>query len=502
MRTKKIMLNVMTSIILHLVNTLFSLIVRKLFIQYIGADVLGINSVYSNILSLLALSELGIGTTVAVCLYKPLAEQDYTSVNAYMDFLKKVYRVVGIAIFGIGFLLTPFVPYVITTDKDNAYICISFIIYLTSVAFSYFFSYKRILLYADQRAYIYQIVSIISKLVLNIGFIIVIIISQNYFIYLLVSLICTLGENFIVAAMTDKQYESTYGLKRALTEDERHGIASKTKGILCLSFGRWMVTSTDNIIISAFIGTVHVTFYTNYYLIINMLDAIFSNFASNITAALGNLIYASRARIKDVFDKIIIVQHLLFSISTAGFLVLATDFIEGYFGKESVLDIKIIVCMGIIYYINGFSNGLESIRKAFGLFEEDELFNLFSPIINIIISVYGAIHWGLIGVLLGTIICWVINKVIVLTWVLEKNIPEFSSARYILQLTGSIFVTGILTLLGRWICNLIKLPLWLPEVLLKGIILVGIGIAINMLLLGWTKEFKELIKVVLYKIKK
>ena len=91
MRTKKIALNVLSSIILHLVNTLASLVVRKIFIQYIGADVLGINSVYSNILSFLALSELGLGTTVAVCLYKPLAEQDYVSVSAYMGFLKKVY---------------------------------------------------------------------------------------------------------------------------------------------------------------------------------------------------------------------------------------------------------------------------------------------------------------------------------------------------------------------------------------------------------------------------
>ena len=493
MRTKKIALNVLSSIILHLVNTLASLVVRKIFIQYIGADVLGINSVYSNILSFLALSELGLGTTVAVCLYKPLAEQDYVSVSAYMGFLKKVYCIIGIVILGMGLAVMPFVPYIITTDKENAYIYISFFLYLCSVAFSYFFSYKKILLYADQKAYIYQIISIASKLVLNIGFAATIIAFRNYYIYLLVSLICTLGENFAVTIAADRQYKLANCKGRGLTKEEYRVIIDKLKGILCFSLGRWMVTSTDNIIISAFIGTIHVTFYTNYYLIINMLDAIFSNFASNISASMGNLIYTSRERFKSAFNKIIIIQHFLFSISTSGFIVLATEFVGGYFGEESVLDAPIVICMGIVYYINGFSNGLESVRKAFGLFEQDKFFNLFSPILNIIISVYGAKHWGIIGVLFGTIVCWIINKVIVLTWVLKKYVPEFSRGAYSAYLLGSIGVTSLLTYVEILICERINISSWFAEILIKGVVIVSMGILINILLLGRTKEFRELV---------
>lgn len=493
MRTKKIALNVLSSIVLHIVNTLASLIVRKIFIQYIGADVLGINSVYSNILSFLALSELGLGTTVAVCLYKPLAEQDYTSVNAYMGFLKKVYSIIGVVILGMGLMLMPFVPYIITTNKENMYIYISFFLYLCSVAFSYFFSYKRILLYADQKAYIYQVISIVSKLVLNIGFAATIIAFRNYYIYLLVSLLCTLGENFAVTIVADRQYKLINYRGRALSKEERWKIVSKLKGILCLSLGRWMVTSTDNIIISAFIGTVHVTFYTNYHLIINMMDAIFSNFASNVSASMGNLIYTSRDRFKSAFHKIIIIQHFLFSISTAGFIVLATEFVGGYFGKESVLDDGIVICMGIVYYLNGFSNGLESVRKAFGLFEQDKFFNLFSPVLNIVISIYGALHWGIIGVLLGTIVCWTINKVAVLPWVLKRSVPEFSRGAYIMYLFGSIGVTCLLTFAGLLICNRINISSWFMEIVVEGIIIVTMGMFANILLLGRTSEFRELV---------
>ncbi|MCM1236646.1 MAG: hypothetical protein NC489_41750, partial [Ruminococcus flavefaciens] len=234
MRTKKVALNVVTGIILHIVNTVAGLVVRKIFMQYIGADVLGINSVYSSILSFLALSELGIGTTIAVCLYEPLAKNDYEQIEKYMLFLQRVYRIIGIVILGVGLLLTPFIPYIITTEKSHDYIYISFIIYLCSIAFSYFFSYKRMLMDADQKAYIYQIIDIVSKLILNIGFIVVIIAFKNYYAYLLFSLFCVLGSNFVISVVVDKQYHLVYTSKERLSKAEYHNVIGKLKGLLCL----------------------------------------------------------------------------------------------------------------------------------------------------------------------------------------------------------------------------------------------------------------------------
>lgn len=493
MRTRKIALNVMTGIVLHIVNTISSLVVRKIFIQYIGADILGINSVYSSILSFLALSELGIGTTIAVCLYKPLAQKDYKSVEIYMLFLRKVYKIIGVLILSLGLLLTPFVPYIITTEKNSSYIYLSFVIYLCSVAFSYFFSYKRTLLDADQKAYIYQTIDIISKLILNIGFIVVIVIFKNYFIYLLVSLFCTVGENFVVSVIVDKQYDFSYAVNEKLPKAEFREIVQKLKGAICISLGSWMITGTDNIILSAFLGTVQVTFFSNYSLIINMLNAICSNFSAHASATMGNLIYTSRDRFTPVMNKILLVQHFLFSISTAGFIVVASDFVGGYFGRDFILDTNIVVCMAIVYYINGFSNGLESIRRAFGLLEQDRFFNLATPFLNIIVSIYGVMRWGMIGIIIGTIMCRVINKVIVLTWILNKYIAEFSWKKYLLQLVGSGGVTCVLTCIGRWICNRINIEYWLIRVIVETFIVGGIGIVLNVFLFGWRKEFKEFV---------
>lgn len=493
MRTKKITLNVLTGIVLHIVNTAASLVVRKIFIQYIGADVLGINSVYSSILSFLALSELGIGTTIGICLYKPLAQMDYKSVELYMGFLRKVYNIIGVLILGLGLLLMPFVPYIITTDNSRSYIYISFIMYLCSVAFSYFFSYKRTLLNADQKAYIYQIISIVSKLILNIGFIIVIVAFKNYFLYLLVSLFCTVGENFIVSVVVDRRYHFSYAAKGKLPRAEFHEIIKKLKGGLCISLGSWMITGTDNIILSSCLGTEQVTYYSNYSLIINMLDAICSNFSSHASATMGNLIYTNRDRFTSVMNKILLMQHFLFSISTAGFIVVASDFVGGYFGSEFVLDISVVVCMGIVYYINGFSNGLGAVRVAFGLLEQDRFFNLATPFLNIIVSIYGALRWGIVGIIIGTIMCRIINKVIILMWILNKYIAEFSWKKYLLQLVGSGGVTCILTCIGLWICHSVNVENWLLRVMVETCIVGGIGIVINVFLLGWTKEFKELL---------
>lgn len=167
-----------------------------------------------------------------------------------------------------------------------------------------------------------------------------------------------------------------------------------------------MITSTDNIIISLHLGMIYITYYSNYSLIINMLNAICSIFFAH---ASGNLIYTDRDRFTTVKNKILLIQHFLLSISTAGFIVLSSNFAGGYFGKEYILHTYTVVCMGIAYYIIGFSNGLESVRRAFGLLEKDRFFTLFTPFLNIVISVYEVLHWGIMGVLIENIIVLLIS---------------------------------------------------------------------------------------------
>ena len=315
------------------------------------------------------------------------------------------------------------------------------------------------------------------------------------------NMICMVGENFAVSIIVDKQYKFSYTVNEKLPRAEFHEIVEKLKGVLCISLGGWLITGADNIILSSFLGAVQVTYYSNYSLIINMLNAVCSNFSAHVSATLGNIIYTDRDKFVTVMNKILLVQHFLFSISTAGFLALASDFVGGYFGKDFILDNSIVACMGIVYYINGFSNSLESVRRAFGLLEQDRIFNLVTPVLNIIISVYAVLQWGMIGILIGTIICRIINKVVVLTWILNKYIEEFSWKKYLLQLIGSGGITCILIYIGKAICNRVNIEYWLMRVIVGAFIVGGIGFTINVFVLGWTNEFKELTISILRRIR-
>lgn len=491
MRNKKILINVLVSVLLHITNSILALFVRKVFLIYLGADILGINSVYSSILAFLSLSELGLGMTISVCLYKPLAEKRYDKVSAYMKLLKKIYFFLGGGILIVGVLLLPLVPLTLTVNLENKFIYISFFIYLLTTASSYFFSYKRTLLYADQNAYIYQGITIIFKFISNFGYIFALIHTQNYYVYLSVGLLCGIAENLVVSIVCDKLYGNIRIACGTITLEDKSVIKEKLKGMLSLRIGNYLIHGADNIIISKFIGTAIVTFYSNYYLIINMLDAICSNFASNVTSALGNLIYTEKEKLEISIEKILMMQYFIFGITTAAFVNLSTDFINLFFGEEAILPFRVILMMALVYYVNGFSNGIEALRRAEGLFTRDRVINLIVPVLNILISVILVKPLGVCGVLIGTIFCYVIQKMIVLPAYLSYEIREFRATVYYRNFIVYAFLTMLNVFLGWLFTRGMVVDNWI-EWILKSVIQVLLVIIIDLILFHKNKIFHEI----------
>lgn len=492
MRNKKIFLNVIVSIILHITNSILALVIRKIFLAHLGAEVLGINSVFSSILAFLALSELGIGTIVSVCLYKPLAEKNFGRVAAYMEFLRTIYLFLGIGIFFMGVVLTPLVPYVLTGNYSKQFIYISFFIYLSTTASSYFFSYKRTLLFADQNAFVYQGVTIIFKVILNIGYAFALVYTESYYVYLLVGLLCGVGENLTVAIVCNRLYPQIRKVNVPISQTDKQDIIEKLKGMLSLRIGHYLINGADNIIISRFINTAMVTFYSNYYLIINMLDAICSNFASNVTSSLGNLIYTEREKLNKSLDKILITQYFIFGTTASAFFILSTDFIYLFFGNESVLEVKVVVLMTMVYYVNGYCNGIEALRKAVGLFTKDRFINLIIPIINIIISIALVGKYGVSGVLLGTLFCYFIQKIIVLPIYLASEIEEFHIKKYYFKFMVHAGLTVVNIGVGWLVSRSLYVEGWFMW-FIRAVITVAIILAINIILFLKNDAFRDII---------
>lgn len=493
MRSKKVFYNVISHFMLYATNSILGFIVRRIFIRHIGADILGINSVYNNILSLLSLSELGLGTLVAVFLYKPLAEGNKDKISAYMILLRKVYIIIGITIIAVGSALIPVVPRIIVADVENRFIYFSYFLYLMTIGTSYFFSYKRVLLIADQKGYIWQIISLVNKIILNMGYFLAIIYSKDYMIYLIVGLIGTILENVCIAFACDRLYPNICIKKNRLTLNEKRELKNKLKGMLCLRVGDYLINSTDNIIISKFVNTATVAYYTNYNLIIYALDAIGSSFASNVVSSFGNLLYTERHKVSITIKKIMLIQYFIYGISAPIFYVLSTDFVRLFFGEESILVNSSVILLSIIYYINGYMNGISLLRKSKGLYEKDQLVNIIVPILNIIVSILLVRKYSVSGVLIGTILCCIILKIIVTPIYTASEFTDFSLKEFYNTAVVHVGLTLCNTIVAKIICS-IMIVNSMVKWFLSAIICLLVIITINFIIFSRNDIFVELYK--------
>lgn len=492
MRSKKALWNVVINAGVQIVHVILAFVVRKVFLATLGAEVLGLHSVFSSVLAFLSLTELGLGVSVSMCLYKPLAENDLEKIVAYMNFLGKTYFIIGSLIFGCGICLIPFLPVVINGNYDLRYIIVSFVLYLTSTSVTYFFSYKKVLLGADQKSYIVSTGQFFYKLILNLGQIIILLLTENYHLFLLVNIFCNIVENWVMSLICNKQYPYIKRVKGILNRCEKRNLLNKVKGMLCYNIGNYLIEGTDNIILSAFLGTVTVAYYSNYYLVINMLYAIFACFGTSAIAGLGNILYANKGELKNAFSKLLLVQHFVYSFSATALMVLVTDFVEIFFGKESVMPFDVVILMTGIYYVKGYSQGIEAFRSSVGLYEKDKYLNLVIAGLNVIVSVALVVHIGVAGVLVGTLLCYSIKELFIVPWYVMKEVLENGRVWYSENFIKHLFIT----ILIMFFCYLIHQQLYVCNEyitwIFNGAICFAISIIVNLTFFWKTNEMKQI----------
>ncbi len=490
MKTDKAVFNVILNVIVQVLNIVLTLAVRRMFLLILGNDVLALNSLYASILSFMALSELGIGTTISAVLYKPLAQNDKRKIAAYMCMLKKSYIFIGFFIMTTGIAVQPILPWFIKGDFEPVFICISFELYVISSAVTYFFSYKKILIGADQKNYIISASQAIYKIVLNLSQFIVLVTTKNYCIFIVTAIICNFVENFVISKLCDSMYSYINSSTEKLSREEKKELGSKIFGILCCKAGSYLIEGTDNIIISAILGTVAVAHYNNFYLIINLLYAVFANVATSSIAGLGNILYTDKERMVKIFSKLMLMQQFVFSFSSAAFLVMSSFFVKTVFTGTPVYEFSVLFFMTVIYYIKGYSQGIEAIRGCAGEYSDKNI-NLALSVCNLIISVVLANKIGIVGVLIGTLICYGIKGLITVpTIVFQKILPEGRSSYYfnVVKNTG---ITAIIMVSVKVAESVYPINSWMKWIF-YGILIFIFSAAINVAFVYKTDEYREL----------
>lgn len=404
MRTNNSVINLLVSWLSNFLNIILQFALRSIFIHTLSAEYLGLNGLFSNILSFLSFAELGFGTAITFSLYKPLAENDEKKVAGIMQFFKHVYFIVGVIVLTVGAMLTPFLPYLINEMPDIPHLYIIYLLWVFNSGVSYFWVYKSTLIIADQRKDIVEKNNIVFK-VLQLGLqAIVLLLTHNYLMYLLIQIIMTIATNFSISTISDKRYKYLKTYKDEKIEEETLNEIKKNVGATILhKIGSVVVFGTDNILLSKFFGLIVVGLYSNYYLIINTLANLVGQIQSSIMASVGNLgAIASNEKKLQIFEQYCFINFWIYCFTSACLVSLLDPFIRFWIGSEYTISFTAVLVLVFNYFLSGFRSAAATFNNAFGLFWNTRKLPIADSILNIVISIVLAKKIGYIGVFLGT----------------------------------------------------------------------------------------------------
>lgn len=289
-RTLNTLKNSSMSFVSYIVISIISFVTRTIFIYKLGAENLGLTGLFTSILSILSLAELGVGTAIVYFLYLPLAQKDNETVKALMNYYRRFYHRVAFFIFFIGIILAPFLQFLILENINIWYLRAIFLMYIFDTAMSYLCSYKRSILLADQKNYIDTYYTLIFSLLKNIFQIVLLLTGCGFVVYLLIQLISNIAANLYISARVDKLYPYLQTDKNLKVDPYmQKDIHKKVMGLLSSKIGTVIVSGTDNILIAGFAGIQLVGIYSNFSMIVNTISGILGQITKPITASVGNL---------------------------------------------------------------------------------------------------------------------------------------------------------------------------------------------------------------------
>lgn len=406
MRSKNSIINTIVAIIMNIVNIIISFCAQTIFIKQLGVEYNGINGLFLNIVSMLSIIELGIGSAIIYNLYKPIADNDKEKIKSLMKFYKKSYHLIAIIIFFIGICIIPFLNSIVGNVNIKESIKFIFILFIIDTTFSYLLSYKRSILYANEKTYIVNIVHIIYLILMNTAQIVLLIITSNYIIYLILKILFRIMENIVITIIANKRYPYIKEKNiKDLDKSLKNSITIKVKGLLFHKVGSFVVLGTDNIIISKFLGVTVVGLYTNYNMIINALTQVLGQIYMAITASIGNLLVENnKEKSYNIFKRLNFFNYIISSFCTINFCVLANPFVDMWLGENFTFPYYVVIILGINFYVQTMRKTINAFKEAAGIFYEDRFVPIIESIVNIIASVILVKICGLSGVFLGTII--------------------------------------------------------------------------------------------------
>lgn len=491
MRLENSMKNMKYNIVSQIIYLVIQFVSRTMFIKILGREYLGINGLFSNILTLLSFADMGIGTVLVYSMYEPLANKDNNKLKAIINAYKKIYNIIALIVFVIGICITPFLHVFIKEMPNIPNIRLIFILYLLNTVVSYLCIYKILIINADQKNYIVSVIQQIFNILANIIQIFILLITHNFILYLGIQIFFSIMCNIYISKKTEKMYpfiKETKGYK--LDKEQKVKLKRDTFAFMLHKFGSITVNGTNNLIISAMVGLKEVGIYSNYLLIINAIKRFTMQYFTSMSASVGNMnVETSKEYAYSVFKKIFYGNFWIYTFCSICLYFLLNPFIEIWIGGEYIFVSYIVFLIVSDFYIDGMRQTVLIFRETMGIFTQDQLKSVAQVALNLVISIVLTMKFGIIGIFLGTIFSMLLTCTWVEPYVLFKYGFKLKVSLYFKIFLKYILI-GIIAFLVTYFANQLIIGNSIMSFILHFLVTVIVSNIVILLATFRTEEFK------------
>ena len=490
-RSAKSIRNVATGVGNKMLIMLLAFSTRTIFIRLLGAEYNGVNSLYTNILSVLSLAEMGMGNVLMFYLYGALKQRDEKTIAGLVGLFKRIYSIIIIVVLTVGILLVPFLRFIVKSELDGKELILYYLLYLTNSVATYFVVYRTTVLSADQKTYISNIVHTIMIVVMYILQIVYLLLFKNFFGYLLIQVLCTIGTNIILNHIALKHYPFLKTKNDSLIKPSINtkDIYRNISATFLFKVSDTILDQTDSIIISIMFGTVLVGYYSNYYMLISYIVAIAGIIANGLVASFGNLnAEGDMKRSYEMFRVALIAFAMFGTIWTTCYACIVQDFVPVWVGSEYLMPYGLVVAVLAVFYLRMITNTMWMYRSAMGIFREVQYINLAAAALNIVLSVVLGTYIGVAGVIVATAVSRVVTSFWYEARVVFKKFDQPLRVYFGLQFKNLI-ICVVSVLISLFLCSYVAGNKYIVLVL-KLIVALGVSALCIILFYSRTVEYR------------
>ena len=453
MRTLNTLKNIVANIGSVVVLTILGFFTRKIFIDSLGVEYLGLNGLLQNVLGMLSLVEGGIGTSIVYNLYKPLADNDQSKIIALVQLYRKIYKYIALAVFVLSLCLYPFLDVFIKNGDGLAYVSVVYFIFVANNLVGYLMADKWSLINSDQKQYKLAKYTICYQIILNLVKIGILLHFKSFVAYLLVEFFLSLVYNGIIIKVVNRLYPYICTREKYKVEPAvKANIIMNVKALFLHSIGGYLLHSTDNIIISSFIGVGVVGLYSNYMLIVSQVKALTKPILTSMKDSIGNLVAQdTEEKQYKIFKAIDLINFFIVGLVIVVLYNTLTPFVVWWLGKDYILAETVVLVMCFNYFVDEIRTSVMMYKYVSGIFTADKYVVFITSVINLVVSIVLVQYMGLVGTLLGTSIALLCTASwnwprLVYKYTFKKSVIEYYRiycARFLL-LALLVFITAFL----------------------------------------------------------